>query len=548
MSKGLAVIYDRASTASQKGNWSRADAERIGRQLAEKYGYKAELRREVKSGERLANRPVLKGILNDIMDGKVQAIIVQDFTRLSRDEDGIDGRVIRQICRENGCVVITPQKVYDFSLDVDDDLADIEFFIGKIHKRQLVKAVVRGIKERVRQGLRPGIKTPLGYRLVPTGEVKNRRPVMRMEIDPKEAELVRLIFDLFQRMNPSAVATTLNEMGIPKPAKSRKWIEETGRTERAWKRKDIVSVVTNPIYTGWIIWGRNCTSRYMRDFEEQHIWRPDLRIIDQDTFDRCQALLKQRARGRKTKEKPYPFSGLLRCESCGRHMVGNSASWRDPKTGERKRYRRYACLYRRPGDERCPAPKSISERAAASAIIPFVAEVLNGMMGNLHSALEEAAREMSDGGIRDALIAEKRAELAETERQINNLAMAVAQGIILPEQARATSRELAEKKARIERDLKKLAQSAQIEKEFREAISAIEGDVEAVLWRMFEEKPLVLARLLSLIFKRGSIVVRGEGSCQWNRHGVLVSYEFTEDFKNLLQGFMTTGVPTGAHS
>ena len=73
----------------------------------------------------------------------------------------------------------------------------------------------------------------------------------------------------------------------------------------------------------------------------------------------------------------------------------------------------------------------------------------------------------------------------------------------------ALPQELAEKKTRIERDLEKLTRKAEIEGELREAIYSIEDDVEAVLWSMHEEKPLVLAWLLSLIFKRGSILSQG---------------------------------------
>jgi len=487
-------------------------------------------------------------ILKEIEEGTVRAIIVQDFTRLSRDEDGIDGRVIRRICRDNDALIITSQKVYDFSLDADDDMADFEFLVGKIHKRQLVKAALGGLKERIRQGKWPGGKVPVGYRLVFTGEVKNKRPVMRLEIDPEEAELVRLVFSLFREMNPSAVASTLNEMNRLKPAKSEKWMKETGKTERPWRRKDVVSVVTNPICAGWIVWGHNCSSRFMRDFEEHRTFRSDLQIMDQDTFDRCQRLLKRRARGRKNKVAPYPFTGLLKCEGCGRHMVGNLRTWRHPETGEVTRSRSYACLFRRVGAKggRCPAPKSISERVAATGIIPLVAGLLDGMLSDLHGALEEAAQQMTDGGIRDTLMAEKRAKLTETEQHINNLAMAVVQGTILSEQVKTVSQELAEKKARIKGDLERLKHKAEIEQEFRETISAIEGDVEAVLWTMFEERPLVLARLLSIIFKRGSVLVKGEGSCQWNRHGLVVSYEFTEEFENLLVHLTTTNVPTGA--
>ena len=74
-----------------------------------------ELRREIESGETLECRPVIMGILKDIEAGDVQAIVCQDFTRLSRNEDGIDGRVIRRVCRDNDCRIITPQYEGGFS-------------------------------------------------------------------------------------------------------------------------------------------------------------------------------------------------------------------------------------------------------------------------------------------------------------------------------------------------------------------------------------------------------------------------------------------------
>ena len=159
----VAVIYDRASRPQQADNYSRADAARLS-DLAEKMGLQSELRREIKSGEHLSDRPIMKGLLEDIEAGRVGAIICQDFTRLSRDEDGIDGRVIRQVCRDNNCLIVTPERSYDFSLDLDDDLADIGFFIGKIQKRQNVKALIRGMMEKARQGKMLPTRPYLGYR------------------------------------------------------------------------------------------------------------------------------------------------------------------------------------------------------------------------------------------------------------------------------------------------------------------------------------------------------------------------------------------------
>ena len=118
----IAVIYDRASRQQQADNYSRADAARLSG-LAEGMDLPWELRREIKSGESLTNRPVMKQLLEEVEAGMVAAIICQDFSRLSRDEDGIDGRIIRQICRDNECIIVTPERAYNFSMDLDDDLA-----------------------------------------------------------------------------------------------------------------------------------------------------------------------------------------------------------------------------------------------------------------------------------------------------------------------------------------------------------------------------------------------------------------------------------------
>ncbi len=62
----------------------------------------------------------------------MHAIVVQHLDRLSRDQDQMDGRIIREVCREAGCLVITPDKTYDFAAsDADDDLADVQFLMAK---------------------------------------------------------------------------------------------------------------------------------------------------------------------------------------------------------------------------------------------------------------------------------------------------------------------------------------------------------------------------------------------------------------------------------
>jgi len=527
-----AMIYDRGSTSSQKNNWSRDDAERVGRELAERYGYTWELRQEIKSGETLEERPVIMGILKEIEAGKVQAIICQDFTRLSRDEDGIDGRMIRRICQDNGCRVITPQKAYDFDQDADHDMSDFELLVGKIQKRQNIRGLMRGLQERARQGYLVGWRAKVGYRRVPSREMYKGKVIYWPEIIPEEANLVREAFhSLLREGNPNAAVRWLNRNGHLLPLKYDKCRQKSKGQFREWRRKDLISFVTDEIYTGWLVYGRNCKSRFMKEFEEQRHFYPELRIIDQDTFDRCQELLAGR-RGRvPAKAQPYPFSGLIRC-GCGSGMVGRLVVVR--RNGHIWNQKMYDCSRRDiRGVGNCAKGKTIMETVTARTVLPFVAQHLMEIGTRLRPALDSAAREMSASGLHDRLIAEAQAELAETEKQADNLARGVAAGILAEGQARRISQELAEKKERLRGKMAGLQQKLDIEAEFRYAIERLDGDIEQELWTMFNHAPGSLGQLLRFILEPASIELRAFGPSR-NRQAELLGYRFTQTFQDLL--------------
>ncbi|MCH9026221.1 MAG: recombinase family protein, partial [Proteobacteria bacterium] len=276
---GLAILYDRASTAHQRDNWSRADANRFLERVVAEHGYEGEVRQEIKSGENLTDRPVMKQLLKEIAEGKIAALVTQDFTRLSRDEDGIDGRVIRQVCRDADTLIITQEKTYDFSNDGDDLLADLNFFVGKIHKRQSLLALTRGLKEKARQGKLEPTYAMYGYDWSerwpdvdpPQGAKPGaKKPGAKLVVLPEEADVVRRIFNLYEEVSQRQVAMRLNKEGVRKSVKSRAWrrkvqSRENGervfleraeeRTDRMWTPKDINDIVSNALYAGLLTWG-----------------------------------------------------------------------------------------------------------------------------------------------------------------------------------------------------------------------------------------------------------------------------------------------------
>lgn len=127
----LAVVYVRVSTQYQIDNFS-VQGQRELTYLAERYGFaRVEIREEQGvSAETITARPVMKVILEEIAKSVIGALIVASFTRLTRDMDDIDGRIIKKACRENDCVIITPEKLYDFTNETDNDLADLQFFFS----------------------------------------------------------------------------------------------------------------------------------------------------------------------------------------------------------------------------------------------------------------------------------------------------------------------------------------------------------------------------------------------------------------------------------
>ncbi len=508
----LAVVYDRASTERQRDNYARADAARL-TALAPQHGFSlVEVRQEIKSGESLRNRPVMQRILKEVEEGVVGAVICQDFTRLSRDEDGIDGRVMRQVLRDAGCVVITPEKVYDFSLDVDDDMADIGFLIGKIQKRQNVRALVRGMREKALQGKMLPPTPRLGYTWSAVDEQGHKAPGATLQVDADGAETVRAIFDMYEGMSARLVALRLNEQGRLFPSRA--------KGPQPFRANDILRIVTNPFYTGMVSWGKNVQSRHLKGFQPVERHEPQWQIVSFEQFNRVQELVKQRHwTPPRSVGSPFLFSGVLACAMCGAATVGQ----RQNKTryGETVEWRFYQCrAYHQKGKTACVGI-CISEDVAREAVENFLAKALTEGL-DMRRYLREAASEMAS---EDSRAASLQAEIQEADLGLRRLADAVAAGALDLDAARAKTLELREKKERATKRLASLRSGNVLGAELRRAIALVERDLPAVLKGMEKEK---FRELMRLVLKR--VAVRAVGP--WNRRtGEVVSYTFTPEFQ-----------------
>ena len=145
-------------------------------------------------------------------------------------------------------------------------------------------------------------------------------------INDAQAALVRKIFAEYAAgKSPKAIATALNKEGVPGPS-GKAWGSST--INGNWRRG--TGILNNEMYIGRLVWNRltyiknpetgNRISRLnpASDWIVKEV--PELRIVEQDLWDR----VKERQRGLRKlpafHEKPRPrmlLSYLLKCGSCG---------------------------------------------------------------------------------------------------------------------------------------------------------------------------------------------------------------------------------------
>jgi len=112
---------------------------------------------------------------------------------------------------------------------------------------------------------------------------------------------------------------------------------------------------------------------------------------------------------------------------------------------------------------------------------------------------------------------------------------AVADGLLTPDAIRKKQLDLMEKREHVEKRLASLDRARESSTEIQQALQLVEsGDLEELL----ENAPVPqLARLCRLVFR--SFSAEGEGH-SYSRKGVLLSYEFTAEFQDLLAAHPST--------
>ena len=270
--------------------------------------------REVCSGETIAARPEMQRVLRLIEQPKFRAVLVVEPQRLSRGDLEDIGR-LSKILRYTGTLVLTLQGAFDLADARDRDFFERELQRGNDYLEYQKRIMQNGMRASAERGNYLATHAPFGYRRIFIKDGRRKAPTL--EIEPREAEGVRLAFRMYaEGQGAAAICRALIAQGIPT------------RTGVVWRESVIYRILDNPVYVGQVAWGRRRQERVVVDGEvERRLHNGPARVLVPGKHPalipealwgavRARRGASNIPRVKSAAEPVNPFAGLVRC-SCG---------------------------------------------------------------------------------------------------------------------------------------------------------------------------------------------------------------------------------------
>ena len=252
-------------------------------------------------------RPEFQRMLADAKQGLFDTIVCWKSDRLSRG-------------MYPAAALMEVVEAHQLSLESVMDAIDMKTFglmaaIGKIELDNFRERASMGKRGTAKQGRAPTGALPYGYRIGDDGRPETHEP---------EAEVVRRIFRQYvhEGMGASSITWQLLEEGVP-----------AGKNGGRWHESHVHRMLGSEAYKGAWWYGKTRQvatedgTRVYAQPQETWIEIPVPPLVDEETWDRAQALKKQRLNRSKRNTKVfYLLQHLLRCAECGMLLGGRTNS------------------------------------------------------------------------------------------------------------------------------------------------------------------------------------------------------------------------------
>jgi DNA invertase Pin-like site-specific DNA recombinase len=314
---------------------------------------------EGKSGTKMKNRTQLLRLLSDAQCHSFEVVLIKDVSRLARNT--VDFLTSIRKMKALGITVIFVNSDQTSS-DSSEFMLTMLSAIAQEESSNTSKRVKFGKKQNAEKGRVPNLI--YGYDKIPDD-------YFHLDINEKEAAVVRDIFRRYlEGQGETTIAVELNRAGL--------------KTKRGcnWSQNAVARILSNEIYIGRVVNGKQEVADFLtgkRRDKGKEKWlvteKPELRLVDDVTFRRVQALIAQKRdtfqhSGERSSRKNI-FSKLIKCTCCGKSFRRTVRNFKTP-------YVKWICTGRSlNGVDTCPNRTILDEKELLDSIRGYFRRILS---------------------------------------------------------------------------------------------------------------------------------------------------------------------------
>ncbi len=349
-------VYVRRSTDDEHQPYS-IDAQdtRLAAYIGSQPGWRQAARFADDASGASTRRPGLQRALAAATAGVIDVLLVYRVDRLTRSLR--DLVTLLDDLDRAGVVFRSATEPFDTATAMGRMLVQMLGMFAQFERDTIIDQVIAGMERKAAAGKWKGGRRPYGYQVDPATST--------LIPDQDEAVVVRLIFGLYtrDRLGGKTVARALNARGHR---------TTTGGT---WSAHQVMRVLSNRIYLGELT------------FRGITVSGSHPALIDDSVFAEAQRILAARGEDyskRAASGSDYLLTGLMRCPSCGKAMIGTRAH------GRSRLYRYYTCFSRvRYDSKRCGASR-LDADAVERAVITALGAFYRDQHGLIADAIAQA--------------------------------------------------------------------------------------------------------------------------------------------------------------
>ncbi len=366
------------------------------------------------------NRPAFKRLLQDLKYGHINAVIVTELSRISRDVK--DFCNFWEFAKLHNATFISLKENFDTTTPIGEMMVIQAISFAQFERKTIVTRIKDGARARAERGLSVGGQRVMGYDLHPTKRG-------HLLVNEKEAATVRYIFDKFLELGSLAKTRDyLNDGGFRTKAYLTKADRAIGGN--LWGCSSLLQLLTNHKFVGKV--QVNTANRDVPDSEVAPHERYKIveaswpSIISEEIFQRVQVQLEDNKFSTKHSKHLYRLAGLIECGICGKELSGQSANGKGGKYFYYAHSRKFIVTGSGSHKHRCPLERTEAVRIEEAAIARIIElarnrQLLQHIAEQTESNSEDLVKDL------DHVIATQEQERRNLERLKDNLLATLAE-------------------------------------------------------------------------------------------------------------------------